>query len=77
MQSVSDEQFYAVQPLSEDSAIFVAPQGKDNGWANAGGEDVTLTDQIVATLSNSLCIDDESIFSMGWSYGGSMSYALA
>jgi len=77
MQAVSDEQFYGVAPISEDSAIFVAPNGIDAGWANNGGEDVTLTDQILETVSGSLCIDDEQIYSMGWSYGGSMSYALA
>ncbi|KAL5364388.1 Alpha/Beta hydrolase protein [Aspergillus floccosus] len=77
MQDVASGSYYGVQPLAGNSVIFVAPQGKNNGWANNGGEDITFTDQILATLQKDLCIDKTQIYSMGWSYGGSMSYALA
>lgn len=77
MQNVVSGNYYGVQPLAGNSAIFVAPQGKNNGWANSGGEDITFTDQMLSTLQGDLCIDKTQIYSMGWSYGGSMSYALA
>ncbi|KFY05543.1 hypothetical protein V492_08464 [Pseudogymnoascus sp. VKM F-4246] len=77
MQDVSSGSFYGVQPLSDNGVIFVAPQGLDNGWANTGDRDITLIDDILATLSDALCIEQTQIYSMGWSYGGSMSYALA
>ncbi|KAF7718587.1 Feruloyl esterase [Penicillium ucsense] len=77
MQDVAGGNYYGVRPLSGNNVIFVAPQGLNNGWANAGGEDITLMDQIREKLQAELCIDNSQIYSMGWSYGGSMSYALA
>lgn len=77
MQEVVSGSYYEIEPLANNSAIFVAPQGLNNGWANNGGQDITFTDQILATLKAALCIDETQIYSMGWSYGGSMTYALA
>ncbi|CEJ59618.1 Putative Fungal cellulose binding domain protein [Penicillium brasilianum] len=77
MQAVSGGSYYGVQALASNSAIFVAPQGIDNGWANTGGQDITFNDQMVANIENNLCVDKNQVYSMGWSYGGSMSYALA
>src|SRR5919198_744779 len=34
--------YYGLQRLANNSAIFVAPQGLNNGWANNGGEGVTF-----------------------------------
>ncbi|HWS38035.1 MAG TPA: cellulose binding domain-containing protein [Actinoplanes sp.] len=69
--------FYGLQQRSGDSAIFVAPQGLDAGWANTGGRDVTLVDDILRTVENDLCVDTSQRFALGFSYGGAMSYALA
>jgi poly(3-hydroxybutyrate) depolymerase len=66
--------------LSQDTAhttIFVAPQGIGNGWANSNGQDVTFTDDIIRLVENDLCVDTTQLFSVGFSYGGAMSYALA
>ncbi|NUT05416.1 MAG: prolyl oligopeptidase family serine peptidase, partial [Hamadaea sp.] len=69
--------FYGQKQLSGGSTIFVAPQGIDNGWANTNGRDVTLVDDLVRLVEGDLCVDTSQVFAMGWSYGGSMSYALA
>ncbi|KAK5636977.1 hypothetical protein RRF57_012689 [Xylaria bambusicola] len=69
--------YYGLRDLAKETAIFIAPQGIGNGWANNGGEDVTFTDQMVDTIKNSLCVDEKQIFATGWSYGGAMSYSLA
>jgi len=69
--------FYGLQQQSGNSAIFVAPQGLDAGWANTGGRDVTLVDDILRTVENDLCVDTAQRFALGFSYGGAMSYALA
>jgi poly(3-hydroxybutyrate) depolymerase len=68
---------YGLRRLADNSAIFVAPQGIGNGWANTGGEDVTFVDDMIRRLDNDLCIDTTQRFSLGFSYGGAMSYALA
>jgi len=69
--------FYGLQQRANNSAIFVAPQGLDAGWANTGGRDVTLVDDILRTIENDLCVDTTQRFALGFSYGGAMSYALA
>ncbi|WP_433790697.1 cellulose binding domain-containing protein [Actinoplanes sp. CA-252034] len=69
--------FYGLQQRSANSAIFIAPQGLDAGWANTGGRDVTLVDDILRTVENDLCVDTTQRFALGFSYGGAMSYALA
>ncbi|MER6241969.1 alpha/beta hydrolase family esterase [Streptomyces griseorubiginosus] len=69
--------YYGLQRLANNSTIFVAPQGLNNGWANSGGEDVALTDAIISRLDNALCVDTSRRFSVGFSYGAAMSYALA
>jgi len=66
--------------LSQDTdrtTIFVAPQGISNGWGNSNGEDVTFTDDMIRLIENDLCVDTTQLFSIGFSYGGAMSYALA
>ncbi|WP_328473382.1 cellulose binding domain-containing protein [Actinoplanes sp. NBC_00393] len=69
--------FYGLQQRSGNSAIFVAPEGLDAGWANTGGRDVTLVDDILRVIENDLCVDTSQRFALGFSYGGAMSYALA
>ncbi|MEO3751437.1 hypothetical protein [Streptomyces sp. B6B3] len=69
--------YYGLQRLANSSTIFVAPQGIDNGWANSGGQDVTFIDDILRLLESDLCVNTEQRFSIGFSYGGAMSYSLA
>ncbi|WP_405887574.1 ricin-type beta-trefoil lectin domain protein [Streptomyces sp. NBC_01136] len=72
--------YYGLRRLADNannSTIFVAPQGFDNGWANSGGQDVTFVDDMVRQIEAGLCVDTTQLFSAGFSYGGAMSYALA
>ena len=69
--------YYGLQRLANNTAIFVAPQGLNNGWANSGGEDVTLPDNIINQIESGLCVDTTQLFSIGFSYGAAMSYSLA
>jgi poly(3-hydroxybutyrate) depolymerase len=69
--------YYGQQEQSNNSAILVAPQGLGNGWANSGGEDVTFVDDMIRRIEGDLCVDPKLRFSMGFSYGGGMSYSLA
>ncbi|KAI1340195.1 Alpha/Beta hydrolase protein [Xylariaceae sp. FL0016] len=69
--------YYGLQDLAADTAIFVAPNGLDAGWANTDGQDVTFTDMMLDEILGSMCVDEEQIFALGWSYGGSMTFSMA
>jgi len=69
--------YYGLKAQANNSTIFVAPQGIGNGWGNSGGADLKLTDDLVKLIEGDLCVDTTQVFSVGFSYGGSMSYALA
>lgn len=69
--------YYGIRALSNNSAIFVAPQGNGNGWANPNGQDLTFVDAMLQQIEGGLCVDTTQRFSMGFSYGGGMSYAIA
>ncbi|GAB1213007.1 hypothetical protein ATERTT37_002156 [Aspergillus terreus] len=73
----SIEPWYGLESRAEGSAIFVAPNGLNAGWANNGGEDTALMDAIIEAVEADLCIDQSSRFATGFSFGGGMSYALA
>ncbi|MEU7859325.1 ricin-type beta-trefoil lectin domain protein [Nonomuraea sp. NPDC049141] len=69
--------YYGLRALSNNTAIFVSPQGFNNGWANSGGEDITFVDDMIRRIEADLCVDTSQRFAMGFSYGGGMSYSLA
>lgn len=69
--------YYGLLSRSDNSAIFVAPQGLNNGWPNGGGVDTAFTDAMLEQIQGDLCVDSTQIFSTGFSYGGGMSYSLA
>ena len=68
---------YGLDALSNGSAIFVAPQGLNGGWGNSNGRDVVFFDDMIRIVEAALCVDESQRFSLGFSYGGAMSYALA
>jgi len=69
--------FFNLLTMSNNTTIFVAPDGIDAGWANTNNRDLDFTDSILAQVKNNFCIDTTRIFACGFSYGGAMSYALA
>ncbi|GAB3834908.1 hypothetical protein GCM10027610_031470 [Dactylosporangium cerinum] len=69
--------YYGLRALSNNSTIFVAPQGFNNGWANSAGEDLTFVDDMVRQIEGGLCVDTTQLFALGFSYGGGMSYSIA
>ncbi len=76
--------YNGLKSLSEGSAIFVAGDGlmggngeaSGRGWWNENDGDMKLLTAILAKLKAGLCIDNERIFSTGFSFGGMMSYAV-
>ncbi|WP_437759888.1 alpha/beta hydrolase family esterase [Sorangium sp. So ce1389] len=68
--------YYGLQSRAGGSAIFVSPEGLEQGWANTGGRDIEFLRAMLDRLRAELCIDEDRIFSTGFSYGGMMSYAI-
>jgi len=72
--------YYGLREQADNSTnskmIFVAPDG-NGGWPNSGGQDLTFVDDLLKLIEGDLCVDTTRIFSMGFSYGGGMSYAIA
>lgn len=85
------ENFYGLSPLSNNTTIFVAPNGQLNGapcagtgtgesgcgWPNTKDQDMQLADAVVQQVEENFCIDTNRIFATGWSYGASMSEQTA
>ncbi|KAF2852730.1 carbohydrate esterase family 1 protein [Plenodomus tracheiphilus IPT5] len=69
--------YYGLQSLAQNSTIFVAPDGLNNGWANQNGEDITFLNAIRKQVEDDLCVNEKLRFSLGFSYGAAMSYSLA
>ena len=67
-------------------AIYVTPQGLVStsagsdagtaGWPNTSGQDIAFTKAMLADVQGKYCVDNARIFSVGFSYGGMMSFAL-
>src|SRR5213075_3254082 len=65
---------------AKGSAIFVSGEGLDfgdngKGWSNQNGADIALLDAMLARFRSQLCVDENRIFSVGFSFGGMFSYA--
>ncbi len=66
-----------VDKYGKGNTIFVAPQGLNNGWANSNGQDLTFVDDMIRQIEAGLCVDTTQLFASGFSYGASMTYAIA
>jgi hypothetical protein len=69
--------YYGLQKLSNNGAIFVAPEGLNAGWANANGEDLQFVDDMVRLIEDNFCVDKNHLFAQGFAWGGGMTYAIA
>jgi poly(3-hydroxybutyrate) depolymerase len=63
--------------VANNSAVFIAVDGVDAGWANTNDRDVILADDILKQVEDDLCIDTSRVFASGFSYGGEMTDILA
>lgn len=79
-QQVASGGYYGLQKESNGSAIFVAAEGLDfggngKGWGNSNGEDIAFLSAMLDRFRSQLCIDENRIFSTGFSFGGMFSFA--
>jgi polyhydroxybutyrate depolymerase len=82
-ESIANRGYYGLRDVSAGEAILVAPEGLvgndngDRGWWNNGGEDVDFYRAMLERFGSELCIDQERIFSTGFSFGAMFSFTLA
>lgn len=68
--------FVGLKNLYGDSAIFLAPQGLDAGWANNGDRDIRFMRAMISEVQQGVCTDTHRVFATGFSFGGMMSNAI-
>lgn len=68
--------YYGLVSKAGGKAIFVSPEGIDAGWRNENGRDIAFVKAMLSFFNSKLCIDQQRIFSTGFSFGGMMSDAI-
>jgi polyhydroxybutyrate depolymerase len=76
--------FYQLNSVSRAgaAAIHLSPQGLDNGsaggtgWWNTNGQDLAFVDALIEWTQGYFCVDEERLFSVGFSFGGMFSHVL-
>jgi poly(3-hydroxybutyrate) depolymerase len=76
--------YNGLKSLSNGTAIFATADGLQGsnsetsgvGWWNKNGGDMKLFKAMLDKINAGLCVDQERIFSTGFSFGGMMSYTL-
>jgi len=71
-----------LQSASNDQAILVAPEGQEYqdgglGWGNEDGEDIDFYHAMLDLFRSELCIDENRVFSTGFSFGAMFTFTLA
>ncbi len=79
--------FSGMNPVADAEGFVVAyPEGTNNSWnaglccgtaASSGVDDVGFLREVVAELSNRLCVNPQRVYATGMSNGGYMSHRLA
>lgn len=74
--------YFGIEDVSDGQAILVAPEGLDYqgnglGWGNEDGQDVAFYRAMRDLFTSELCIDQNRIFSTGFSFGAMFSFTLA
>jgi poly(3-hydroxybutyrate) depolymerase len=74
--------YFGLESVSNGQAILVAPEGQDYqdnglGWGNENGEDIDFLHAMLERFGSQLCIDENRIFSTGFSFGAMFSFTLA
>ena len=81
-QQIESRGYFGLESEIDGQAILVAPEGQDFrgnglGWGNAGGEDIDFLHAMLDRFDSQLCIDENRIFSTGFSFGAMFSFTLA
>jgi poly(3-hydroxybutyrate) depolymerase len=73
---IENNDYYGLRDKANDTAIFVSPDSFGDGWTNSQGVDIDFTLALVNYIKAEACVDESRVFSLGFSYGGMMSFAV-
>jgi poly(3-hydroxybutyrate) depolymerase len=81
-QQIQGQGYFGLSSASMGQAVLVAPEGQDYqnnglGWGNANGKDVAFAHAMMDRFTAGLCVDQNRIFSTGFSFGAMFSFTLA
>jgi poly(3-hydroxybutyrate) depolymerase len=81
-QQIEQGRYFGLEPVIDGQAILVAPEGQDYqdnglGWGNADGEDIDFAHAMIDRFSSELCIDQNRIFSTGFSFGAMFTFTFS
>lgn len=76
--------FNGLKSLANNTAVFATADGLNGsnseasgtGYWNANGGDMKLVQAMLDKINGGLCIDQQRIFSTGFSFGGMMTYSV-
>jgi poly(3-hydroxybutyrate) depolymerase len=76
--AVSSGYYGVKQNDTTKNTILIAPQGYTDGspW-RSDDKDVTFFDDMLKLFKSEMCIDESRVFSIGFSFGGMMTYNLS
>ena len=83
-QMIATGKYFGLQTEANDQAIFVAGEGLNFtqggqsglGWGNSNGEDIAFYHAMLDRFRSELCIDENRVFSTGFSFGAMFSFTL-
>jgi poly(3-hydroxybutyrate) depolymerase len=79
---IANGRYLGLEDVIDGQAVLVAPEGLDYqgrglGWGNEDGQDVDFYHAMLDRFTSELCIDQDRIFSTGFSFGAMFSFKLA
>jgi polyhydroxybutyrate depolymerase len=81
-QQIAQQGYFGLSTAANGQAILVAPEGQDYqenglGWGNVDGEDIAFAHAMMDRFGAGLCVDQNRMFSTGFSFGAMFSFTLA
>ena len=64
--------YIQMQKYAAGDAIVAFPDGLDGRWDTDGDKDLTFFDAMLGSIENTLCVNEQRVFALGFSYGAYM-----
>lgn len=68
--------YITMQDYAAGNAIVAFPSGLNGRWDTSGVADLVFFDAMMASIENSLCVNEQRVFALGFSFGAYMANHL-